>query len=82
MATIFLYGQVGMIAASNVPPGNFPDLSAMLHGESSNRGFLGLRPALVSTSSLSPVINPKTELLVYNSTDRLTKSYESIDHRI
>lgn len=77
LSATILYGQVGIIAGTNVPPGNFPHSSSILDVESANKGFLAPRISLASVTSASPVSTPKTGLLVYNTTDNseLDKGY-------
>ncbi|MDF2553971.1 MAG: hypothetical protein K0R77_3246 [Chryseobacterium sp.] len=84
-ATICLYGQsgkaVGVIAATDVVPIDFPHSSAILDVRSSDKGFLAPRVALASLTNASPITTTgtalKTGLLVYNSTDNaeLDKGY-------
>jgi hypothetical protein len=44
-----------------------PDASAKLEVSSSNKGFLPPRVALTSTTSASPITNPATGLIVFNT---------------
>lgn len=48
--------------------GAVADASAMLDVNSANKGFLIPRVALTATNNASPVTNPATSLLVYNTT--------------
>ena len=79
-ATICLYGQtgkaVGVIAAADAIPTDFPHTSAMLDVRSTSKGFLAPRIDLVSPTSAAPVTTPKKGLLVYNkSASGMAKGY-------
>ncbi len=49
--------------------GCMPDPSAAFEVHSSTRGFLGPRIALTSVTSATPVVNPVSGLMVYNTTE-------------
>jgi len=65
----FLIGTTG-IYAQNIginATGSNPDASAILDVESSDKGMLIPRVALVATNNSAPVSTPATSLLVYNT---------------
>ena len=85
LTVVSLSGQtgkaVGVIAASDVIPADFPHTSSILDVRSADKGFLAPRIALTSLASAAPITTTntaiKTGLLVYNSTDNaeLDKGY-------
>jgi len=66
--TFLVAGIINNNIAQSVGIGtNNPDSSAQLDVFSNDKGFLPPRIALIATNTASPVTNPKTGLLVYNT---------------
>src|SRR5690625_5721789 len=74
---LILSAQVGIVKADEQIIGDFPVSSAALEVRSSDQGFLAPRVELVAVSNPAPIQNPKTGLVVYNSTvnNELDKGY-------
>lgn len=74
---LILSAQVGIVKADEQIIGDFPVSSAALEVRSSDQGFLAPRVELVAVSNPAPIENPKTGLVVYNSTvnSELDKGY-------
>lgn len=76
-AALSAFSQVGIVKADEQIIGDFPVSSAALEVRSSDQGFLAPRVELVAVSNPAPIQNPKTGLVVYNSTinNELDKGY-------